>query len=348
MAVRPDPIFAAPAGAPIGQGWGVTPTDARPPGVWVVHVTTAGGADAELAADALWQAGAVAIEERAVASGVVLLAAAEPEADGIDSGTGPGTGPAGDPGPLMAAVEGRWPAEIVAVDLDAALDAWRPHARATAVGRFVVRAPWVPRPPAGGGDGDGGGDGRGDGDGGGDGAAVPPVDVVDVVIDPGRSFGSGGHASTRLALAALDGVLARGERVLDVGVGSGVLAIAALLAGARAARGVDIDPAALTASRANAARHGVADRLAVERDWPPPGEPFDLVLANMLAPTLVELAPDIRARLGAAGTLILSGLLDGQRPAVLDAYPDLTVVATHIDEHGGWVALTLRPSDLAG
>jgi ribosomal protein L11 methyltransferase len=337
MAVRPDPIFAAPAGTPIGQGGGVTPTDARPPGVWVVHVTTAGGADAELAADALWQAGAVAIEERPVASGVVLLAAAEPGADGTESGTGPGTGPAGDPGPLMVAVEGRWPAEIVAVDLDAALDAWRPHARAMAVGRFVVRAPWVRRPPAGDGD-NGGGDGGDDGE-------VPPVDgvdVVDVVIDPGRSFGSGGHASTRLALAALDAALAGGERVLDVGVGSGVLAIAALLAGARAARGVDIDPAALAASRANAARNGVADRLAVGRDWSPPAEPFDLVLANMLAPTLVELAPDVRARLGAAGTLILSGLLDEQRPAVLDAYPDLTVVATHTDEDGGWVALTLR------
>ena len=105
------------------------------PETMVVRITTAGDADAELAADALWAAGAVAIEERAVPGGVILIAAT----DGADAGS-PGVGP------LLEAVAGRWPAEVAPVDLDAALDAWRPHARPSAAGRFVVRPPWLPSP----------------------------------------------------------------------------------------------------------------------------------------------------------------------------------------------------------
>ena len=186
-------------------------------------------AEAELAADALWQAGAAAIEEQAGA----LVAAT---ADG------------GDPARLLAAVAGRWPAEAVPVDLDGALDAWRLHARAVAVGdRLVVRPPWVERVGAGA-------------------PGGPPSDAVDVVVDPGRAFGHGAHPTTWLVLRALVDLVRGGERVLDVGCGSGVLAVAALALGAGSAVGVDIDPAARAATRANAARNGVADRLAVLDD----------------------------------------------------------------------------------
>jgi ribosomal protein L11 methyltransferase len=273
-----------------------------------VEVVTAGGTDAELAADALWRAGAVAIEERERPDGVVLMA---------------GPPPAGDPVMLVAAVAERWPARVVVVDVGAALDAWRPHARAVAAGRFVVRPPWLPPPASG---------------------PVGPG-PVEVVVDPGRAFGSGAHASTRLALLLLGDMVAGGERVLDVGSGSGVLAVAALVAGAAVGAAVDVDPAALDATRANAARNGVARRLAVadrvdrvDR----PGDGFDLVVANLLAPVLVELAPAVAGALRPGGTLVLSGLLAGQRAQVLAAYPQLTVTAEQGED--GWLALRLRRS----
>jgi ribosomal protein L11 methyltransferase len=268
---------------------------------------------AELAADLLWQAGAVAIEQRAGAPGrgdVVLVA---------------GPAPGGDPAALLAAVAGRWPAELVAVDLDAALDAWREHARPVVVGeRLVVRPPWVEAPT-----------GRDRGEGG--------VDlVIDLVIDPGRSFGSGAHPSTRLVLAALAESVGGGERVLDVGCGSGVLAVAALVLGASTAVGVDIDPAAVVATRANAARNGVADRLSVADGVGEVTGAYDLVVANMLLSELVAVAPTVGGAVASAGTVVLSGLLVGQRGDVLAAYRavGLAPVASASDE--GWLALTLQ------
>src|SRR5918996_757921 len=160
--------------------------------------------------------------------------------------------------PGVAVVRVDVPAGAGAGEVDGALDAWRAHARAVTVGeRLLVRPPWVPAPP---------GAGR-----------------AEVVVDPGRAFGSGTHASTRLALAALDRLVRGGERVLDAGCGSGMLGIAALALGAGHAVGVDRDPAALEASRANAAPNAVEDRLV---GTPPPlddvvasEEPFDLVVA---------------------------------------------------------------------
>jgi ribosomal protein L11 methyltransferase len=279
----------------------------------VVQVTTAGGVDAELAADALWRAGAVAIEERATAGGVVLVAATD-SSDRLGAG------------PLLEAVAGRWPAEAVPVDLDAALDAWRPHARPVAAGRFLVRPPWTTPPNC-----------------------VPETGIggpgnaisgVEVVIDPGRAFGSGSHASTRLALEALGEVVSTGDRLLDVGCGSGVLAIAALLAGAAEAVGVDTDPEALAATRANAARNGIADRLTVAETLPAGPAPggFDVVVANMLAPTLIELAPTITGTLRPGGHLVLAGLLSSQAEAVLAAYPVLTRPTTRRSDD--WLALS--------
>jgi ribosomal protein L11 methyltransferase len=246
-------------------------------------------ADADLAADRLWQAGASAIAEREVPGAVVLEAG-------------------GDPGSLLAAVAPRWPAEAVVVDLDAALDAWRPYARAVRIAdRLAIRPPWV----------------------------SPVGTEVEVVVDPGRAFGSGAHPSTRLALAALVDLVRGGERVLDVGCGSGVLALAVLALGASAAVGVDIDPAAREATAANAARNGMTDRLAVTDAV---GGRHPLAVANLLLPDLVALAPAVVGAVEPGGALVVSGVLDTQRAAVEAAY-DLPVVDARGEE--GWLALTL-------
>jgi ribosomal protein L11 methyltransferase len=264
----------------------------------VVEVT-APAAEAELAADTLWAAGAVAVEERVTPAGTVLVAAT------VD----------GDPaGLLAAAAAGRWPSRVRAIDLDAALDAWRDHARPVAVGdRLRIRPPWLP----------------------------PAVDGrVEVAIDPGRAFGSGAHASTRLALAALDDLVGGSETVLDVGCGSGVLALAALALGAASATGVDVDPEALAACAANAERNGLSDRLTLGRTVPA-GRHYELVVANMLLPDLVALVPVVRGALAPGAALVLSGVLADQAPALAAAYDGLACDAERADE--GWLAVTLRP-----
>lgn len=287
-----------------------TGSRAEPRPSLTVHVAVS-GPDADLAADALWRAGAAAIEERPG-----LLVAAAPATDAAG-------GAAGDPAPLLAAVAGRWPAEVVPVDAGAALDAWRPHARAVVVGeRLVVRPPWV-APPGDAGPG-GAGSTRGAPDGVPAGRTSPRGGArVEVVIDPGRAFGHGGHPSTRLVLAAVDELVTGGERVLDVGCGSGVLAIAALALGAGRAVAVDVDLAAVAATRDNAARNGVADRVRVH--GPAGGlvrgtDRFDLVLANMLLPDLVAVAPDVAGLLAPGGAVAVSGVLAGQRRDLVAAY----------------------------
>jgi ribosomal protein L11 methyltransferase len=277
---------------------------------------TVPAAEADLAADVLWQAGAAAIEERAGpgAGDVVLVAARGGDPAGDPAGTG-------DPGPLLAAVAGRWPAEAVAVDLDAALDAWRAFARPVRAGRLVVRPPWVDPGPGG---------------------AAGPDDVV-VEIDPGRAFGSGSHPSTHLALTALDRLVAGGERVLDVGCGSGVLAVAALALGADSAVAVDVDPHALAATRANAQRNGVAGALTVSGIVGGTAEgAYDLVLANLLLPTQLALAPGVAGAVAPGGTLVVSGVLVGQRAPVVAAYGAAGLTPVTEADEDGWLALTLR------
>jgi ribosomal protein L11 methyltransferase len=161
---------------------------------------------------------------------------------------------------------------------------------------------------------------------------APATDDAPVVLrlDPGLAFGSGSHPTTRLCLAGLAALPMDGLRVLDYGCGSGVLAVAAGLLGARHVVAVDHDPQALFATRDNAAYNAIgSDRLTVlaphELDDSEHAQGcFDVVVANILANPLVQLAARLSDLTALGGHLMLSGLLASQRDMIVDAYPDVT------------------------
>lgn len=168
----------------------------------------------------------------------------------------------------------------------------------------------------------------------------PPSDpdAVMVRLDPGLAFGTGTHPSTALCLTWLDSRLKADATVIDYGCGSGVLAVAAAKLGARAAHAFDIDPQALIATRDNAAANQVANRVFVHDTAASLPEKADVVVANILAGTLVELAPQLCGRLRPGGQLILAGILRQQVHEVRAGFSrhiDLTVFA----ERDGWSAL---------
>jgi ribosomal protein L11 methyltransferase len=180
-----------------------------------------------------------------------------------------------------------------------------------------------------------------------------PDDVV-LALDPGMAFGTGLHPTTRLCLAATETLADRGglaaARVLDVGCGSGILAIAALRLGADTAFGVDTDPIAIEATTANARRNGLTRRLRSRvGSLPSGGSPFDVVLANLIAGVLAPLAGALHDELRPGGVLVASGIFVDREGDVRTAFEAAgLVVETRLAE-GDWVALVVRrPSTVAG
>jgi ribosomal protein L11 methyltransferase len=169
-----------------------------------------------------------------------------------------------------------------------------------------------------------------------------------IVIEPRQAFGTGAHATTALALEALDAALAEraGARVLDVGCGSGVLALAALALGAGAAVACDLDPIAARETRENAATNGLAPLLAYTGSLAALGPGgFALVVANMIRRELEPLLEELAARVAPGGALVLSGLLAGERAAVEARIAALGLRADaareRADEGGdAWLSLT--------
>lgn len=168
---------------------------------------------------------------------------------------------------------------------------------------------------------------------------VPDANAVNLMLDPGLAFGTGTHPTTALCLEWLDSVDCKNKTVVDYGCGSGILGIAALLLGASNMIGIDIDPQAVEATQANAERNGIeASRYEVKL---PPYEgdiKADIVVANILAGPLAELAPVITALVKPNGQLALSGILANQAHNVIDAYRE----AFHIDsvtEKEEWVRI---------
>jgi len=141
---------------------------------------------------------------------------------------------------------------------------------------------------------------------------VPEPDAVNVMLDPGLAFGTGTHPTTALCLTWLDGLDLAGKTIVDFGCGSGILSLAALKLGAKKVIGIDIDPQALQASLANAKRNNVEDRLELYLPKDQPKLKADVVVANILAGPLRELAPTIIEYVGENALLALSGVLEEQ------------------------------------
>lgn len=254
----------------------------------------------ELVADRCWALGATAIGE--LADGVLEVGFGT-----VDEATAA----AAD---LRERFEGIEVAVVdAAADLEAALAAWRPHARPVRVGPLHVRPAWLDPdddPPAAG--------------------------ERAVVVDPTRAFGYD-HPSTLLCLEAVAAHAGPGTSVLDVGCGSGVLALAAATLGAAPVVAVDVDPVAVAATEAAARAAGLAV-AASTRPVGEVGERFDLVVANIGATALRDLAADVAARVAPGGRLVLAGLLVEQVPAVVDAYVAAGLEPDGVGERAGWAS----------
>lgn len=200
------------------------------------------------------------------------------------------------------------------------LDTWRDYAAPIEASPTLTIAPaWVP--------------------------GVAPSPAV-VAIEPGSAFGLGDHPTTRLSAAAAERLCTGAGRVLDVGCGSGVLAIVAARRGARDVVAIDVAEAAREATEANAARNGVAVAVSTTPLADVPGT-FDVVLANILAPTLVALADDLRRVTADDGVLVISGILDGAHDHVLAALAPLVPVRTEVLDGWACVELRYRPASAA-
>jgi ribosomal protein L11 methyltransferase len=170
-----------------------------------------------------------------------------------------------------------------------------------------------------------------------------PAEAKTVVrIDPGLAFGTGQHETTSLCLDWLDAQSLTGMRVLDVGCGSGILALAALMKGASIAYGTDIDLQAIKASRDNAALNGISDDrlwLGLPEDLAA-GETFDVLVANILAQPLIELAPILAPHIKPGGRFALSGILNTQSEAVAAQWLAQGLMIDGIESRGDWARVS--------
>jgi ribosomal protein L11 methyltransferase len=266
---------------------------------------------AEVRSAELWELGALGVEVRD-GEGTPMPGAAPPEGRAVLLGWFAGKSQAEE---ARVALGGR--VEEVA-DRDWG-EAWKAGLRPLALGRVLVRPSWA--------------------------KAEAPPGSVEVVLDPGMAFGTGTHPTTALCLAFLSDLLGGrpGASVLDVGTGSGLLAIAAHKLGAVRVRANDNDPVAVEVARENASRNGV--RVEVT------GEPlagidgrYDVVVANILANTLVELAPEVAEHLAEGGVAAVSGILASQEDEVRAAYAaaGLTDAPALGRRDGEWSLLAFR------
>jgi ribosomal protein L11 methyltransferase len=270
--------------------------------------------DAELAASVLWDAGATALEvrdaeaqaipgARVPASGEAILVAGFSSAEEAEG--------------AQAALREAFPAARLGLERLLEEDwstAWRARIRSTRVGRLWVGPPWE----------------------------TPPADAVSLHIEPKMAFGTGDHPTTALCLQSVDNylLLHKGASVLDVGTGTGVLALFARKLGASRVVGVDNDAVSVALARENAQANAVQGvELSMATLSEVEGR-FDLVLANILANTLIELARPLSAHVG--DTLVLAGVLRAQGEDVARAFVAEGLTLGEEASSGDWVRLTLH------
>ena len=288
----------------------------------LAFVVVADNSDVEAAGDILWQLGVRAIEERRSTSGsrgdtgeVELWTAVGDEPEAIER--------------AVVALRGRWEHRVVEVSelVDDAAQTWRDFAAPMWVTDDLVIVP-----------------------------AWQDVDLVSstvaplaVRIEPGGAFGLGDHPTTLLSLRALRRLLdSRPGRpgdaavdVIDVGCGTGVIAITAALLANRPVRAIDVASAAVEATVDNATRNGVSDLVEVDTtDLADIEVDYDVVIANILAPVLASLADDLGRVTRPHGRLVISGVLDESHQHVLDALAPMVVVRTDVLD--GWACVELR------
>lgn len=268
-------------------------------------------ADADEASALLFELGAGGVEERdetTLVKGTVgkrtLVAAFESHEEAVAA---------------LGAVDASWAGRIEEIVGDAWRDAWKAHFRPFVLcPGVVVRPPWETYEPAEG------------------------VNHV-IELEPGRAFGTGLHETTSLVAEALAAhpESFQGRAVLDVGCGSGILAIVALVLGASRARAIDNDADVIDVVKENAVRNGLVSRI--ETDATPVEdltETYDTVVANIEADVLTRLAKPISARVNPGGLLVLSGVLFPQKERVALAYEGFELIDT--PQKGEWIALVFR------
>lgn len=163
-------------------------------------------------------------------------------------------------------------------------------------------------------------------------------------MDPGMAFGTGTHETTALCLLVLEQRVLGGEKMLDIGTGSGILAVAALLLGAKSALGVDIDPMAVRTAGENARRNGVEDRFTVhagdlaERA----SGTYTIITANIVADAILRLAPTVVPLLAPGGIFVASGIIDDRAQEVMNGLAEAGLQVTETLEDRGWVALVAQ------
>ena len=163
-------------------------------------------------------------------------------------------------------------------------------------------------------------------------------------MDPGMAFGTGTHETTALCLTVLDELVKGGERVLDIGTGSGILAIAALKLGAAVAEGVDIDPVAVRTAGENAALNGVQDRLTVlvgDLSDKASGK-YDIITANIVANAILSLAPAVPGLMAEGATFIASGIIDSRRDEVIAGLEKAGLAVVEVKEKRGWECIVCK------
>ena len=351
-----------PPDAATAQGQTARLTGAAPDPTWIELSLRLPVADAELACDAL----------AALAPGGAALEPpfrnVDPDRFGLELVAGAAVVRAYFPAPLPQAGRRAIRRRLVALPLAGALprlrfaavdeagwaDAWKRHFRPLRVGRLLVRPSWE------------------------EAAGAAPGTVV-ITLDPGRAFGTGQHATTRLCLEAIERLVRDGDTVLDVGTGSAILAIAAARLGATTVHALDTDPEALAAARENVVRNSPGDGGAALEDrievragslggasppaagWrAPPEGGYDLVVANISSAVVLELLPAAAAALVPGGHLVVSGFLREAAPrleAAAHAAGLGEVAVTHelpaagevaVDADGEWSALIARAPAAGG